>query len=135
MQDRPTAIELVAAVRDFLEKEVLSALSQQRLRFRTRVAANALTIVERELRLGSGPACQEAQRLQELLEAPPFSRDECEAHARAFRLELARRIRSGAADGGAWRAAVIATTRSSVRDKLSVSNPKFVDAVQQRVGD
>ena len=46
--DRPSAGELAAAVRAFLEAEVLPALDDPRLRFRTLVAMNALGIVERE---------------------------------------------------------------------------------------
>ena len=127
MQDRPTAQELIAAVRDFLEQEVLPVLSEQRVRFRTRVAANALAIVERELNVGSGLAIREAQRLRQLLEIPPPLRDEGAEQVRQLRLELAGRIRGGAADDGAWREAVIAAIRTSVKEKLSVSNPKFID--------
>jgi hypothetical protein len=46
--DRPTAAELATAVREFLEAEILPTLDDQRLRFRTLVAMNALSIVERE---------------------------------------------------------------------------------------
>ncbi|MSO95688.1 MAG: hypothetical protein EXQ81_07825 [Thermoleophilia bacterium] len=46
--DRPTAAELAAAVREFLEAEILPMLDDHRLRFRTLVAMNALSIVERE---------------------------------------------------------------------------------------
>jgi aminoglycoside phosphotransferase (APT) family kinase protein len=45
---RPSAGELAAAVREFLEKEILPTLDDHRLRFRTLVAMNALSIVERE---------------------------------------------------------------------------------------
>lgn len=48
MSDRPTARELAAAVREFLETEVLPLLDDPRMRFRTLVAMNALSIVERE---------------------------------------------------------------------------------------
>ena len=48
MTDRPSAGELAEAVRDFLEREVLPTLDDHRLRFRTLVAMNALSIVERE---------------------------------------------------------------------------------------
>jgi hypothetical protein len=48
MTDRPTARELAAAVHEFLEAEILPALDDQRMRFRTLVAMNALSIVERE---------------------------------------------------------------------------------------
>ena len=46
--DRPNAAELATAVREFLESEILPVLSDHRLRFRTLVAMNALSIVERE---------------------------------------------------------------------------------------
>lgn len=46
--DRPVAAELAEAVRAFLEQEVLPTLDDHRLRFRTLVAMNALSIVARE---------------------------------------------------------------------------------------
>ncbi|OBI81636.1 DUF6285 domain-containing protein [Mycobacterium asiaticum] len=46
---RPTAAELVAAVAEFLETDVREATSGQ-VNFHSRVAANALRMVERELR-------------------------------------------------------------------------------------
>ena len=46
---RPTAAELVAAVAEFLETEVRDA-TEGAVNFHSRVAANALRIVERELR-------------------------------------------------------------------------------------
>jgi len=46
--DRPNASELATAVREFLEAEILPVLSDHRLKFRTLVAMNALSIVERE---------------------------------------------------------------------------------------
>jgi hypothetical protein len=51
--DRPNASELATAVREFLEAEILPTLTDHRLRFRTLVAMNALSIVERE---APGPA-------------------------------------------------------------------------------
>ena len=56
MTDRPTAAELATAVREFLESEILPALDDHRLRFRTLVAMNALSIVERELADAPGRA-------------------------------------------------------------------------------
>ena len=67
--DRPSARELAAAVREFLETEILPTLDDQRLRFRTLVAMNALSIVERE-------------------SPPPDAANEED-------VELARRIRAG----------------------------------------
>jgi Domain of unknown function (DUF6285) len=51
VHDRPTAAELVAAVRGFLEAELLPALADARLRFQALVAANVLGVAERELAL------------------------------------------------------------------------------------
>jgi aminoglycoside phosphotransferase (APT) family kinase protein len=51
---RPTARELLEAVREFLTGEVMPATSGQ-VAFHARVAANALAIVERELALGPPP--------------------------------------------------------------------------------
>jgi hypothetical protein len=48
VNDRPSGGELAAAVREFLETEILPTLDDHRLRFRTLVAMNALGIVERE---------------------------------------------------------------------------------------
>jgi Domain of unknown function (DUF6285) len=49
MPDRPTAIELIEAVSEFLSEEVLPAAAHHRLKFRTLVAMNALGIALREL--------------------------------------------------------------------------------------
>jgi len=62
--DRPNASELATAVREFLEAEILPTLTDHRLRFRTLVAMNALSIVERE---APGPAegdCATARRIR-----------------------------------------------------------------------
>jgi hypothetical protein len=48
VSDRPAGGELAAAVREFLETEILPSLDDHRQRFRTLVAMNALGIVERE---------------------------------------------------------------------------------------
>jgi len=49
VSDRPAAGELATAVREYLEAEILPVVADDhRLRFRTLVAMNALTIVERE---------------------------------------------------------------------------------------
>ena len=68
MTDRPSAGELAAAVRDFLEAELLPVLDDHRLRFRTLVAMNALGIVARESPPPTPPDPEEialARRLRE----------------------------------------------------------------------
>jgi hypothetical protein len=49
MPDRPNASELIEAVFEFLASEVLPTADDQRLKFRTLVAMNALGIARREL--------------------------------------------------------------------------------------
>ena len=65
-QDRPTAAELVTAVREFLERDVMAA-TEGRVQFHARVAVNVLNIVARELELGDGFDAGERARPRALL--------------------------------------------------------------------
>lgn len=108
--DRPTVAELLGAVRDFLDAEAAPAL-EGGLRFHARVAANAIAIAERELRLGPEHAEAHRERLARL----GFDDDDA----------LAAAIRSGSLDG---RYAEIAEAlRDMVRDKLAVANPPYAE--------
>ena len=109
MHGRPTAEELVVAVREFLERDVMAATSGA-VQFHTRVAINALAAVERELR--DGPAMADAHRAR--LEALGYSSE----------AELADAIRSGDLDDRYDD--VVAAVRATVHDKLSVANPKYL---------
>ena len=83
--DRPTAAELATAVREFLEAEILPVLDDHRLRFRTLVAMNALSIVEREAP-GAGEADWEtARRIR--------AGDVREGDIAALKLEVATKLR------------------------------------------
>lgn len=108
--DVPTAQQLVEAVREWLERDVMAATSG-RLQFHTRVAVNVLAMVERELESGAAQAAEHARRLGALGVA-----DEA---------ELAAAIRDGRLDDrlDAVRDAVFAT----VVDKLRVANPGYHD--------
>lgn len=86
MHDQPSAAELVAAVREFLEKHAMPAL-EGHAAFHARVAANTLGIVERQLALGPAQADAERSRLCDLL-GVEGSLDE-------LNRELCRRIRDG----------------------------------------
>jgi hypothetical protein len=68
MQDAPTKIELLEAVRLFLEEKAIPELSGHTA-FHARVAANALAIVERELSEGPIAVAGELARLKDLLGA------------------------------------------------------------------
>ncbi|WP_106399545.1 DUF6285 domain-containing protein [Actinocorallia populi] len=106
--DVPAARGLVEAVREFLERDVLPEASGRR-RFHALVAANLLTMVERELELGPAQAEEHRERLAAL----GFGSD----------AELARAIRAGELDGryGEVRAALL----EAVAAKLAVANPAY----------
>jgi len=113
-QDRPTAPQLLAAVRALLEDELLPEASGARA-FKLRVAANVLSIVERELRLGTGLETQERVRLAELLGH--------DADLASLEAEFAARIRNGSLD--LEHEAVLACARMLTNHKLQIANPSY----------
>jgi len=108
--DRPTAAELVEAVREFLERDVMEA-TEGRVQFHTRVAINALGMVQRELEVGPAQAAAHRASLERL-----------GVHDEAG---LAAAIRGGELDDR--RSEVIDVLRETVRAKLDVSNPRYVE--------
>jgi aminoglycoside phosphotransferase (APT) family kinase protein len=114
MHDRPTVIELVESVREYLERDVMSG--EGRIAFHARVASRVLAMVERELALGEIQHDREHERLAALLGVAGSVRD--------LSTELSRRIRAGELDG--QREEVLVAVRSSVRSKLAVSNPDYL---------
>ena len=99
MTDRPTAVELIEATREYLEAEILPSLDDPRLRFRTLVAINALGIAQREL---------------ESAEEDVLSPEET--------AELARRIRAGEVPEGA-----LELLQRHVAQKLRVASPRYLE--------
>ena len=116
MHDRPTIAELVEAVREYLERDVMTA-ADRRIAFHGRVAANILGMVERELALGEGHARSEHAQLVKLLGHGGTIPD--------LTAELARGIRDGSLDDR--RTDVLAHVTRSVRAKLEVANPKYLE--------
>jgi Domain of unknown function (DUF6285) len=100
MHDRPTALELIEAVTEFLSSEVLPVATDHRLKFRTLVALNALAIASRELREPSNTVLLDESR----------------------RAELARRIRAGDVPEDA-----LPLLKEQVAAKLRVSNPGYLE--------
>ena len=110
--DVPTAAELVEAVREWIERDVSGGLATNR--FHARVATNVLAIVQRELELGPSQAQAHADRLARL--------GVTDDH------DLARAIRDGEMDDRADE--VRELVWASVRDKLAVANPRYLERVE-----
>jgi Domain of unknown function (DUF6285) len=98
MCDRPHADELLEAVWEFLSGEILPTLDDQRLKFRTLVAMNALGIARRELETEDGGLGEEELRA------------------------LAERIRAGDVPDDAH-----AILKEHVAAKLRISNPQYLE--------
>jgi aminoglycoside phosphotransferase (APT) family kinase protein len=111
---RPTAAELVEAVREYLEQHVM-ARSEGGARFQARIARNVLSMVERELTLGASSAAAHRDRV----------------HALGFESDaaLAAAIRSGDCDGR-W-AEVGSALAAAARDQLRVANPAYLPAARE----
>ena len=99
MRDRPTALELLEAVNEFLAGEVLPLMDDHRMKFRTLVALNALGIAYRELAAGPDEGSSE----EELR-------------------DLARRIRAGGVPADA-----LTVLKEHVAAKLRISNPRYLE--------
>lgn len=114
MYDPPTPSELVAVVREFLERQALPAL-EGRVAFHARVAANALAIVERELERGAEAAEAESRRLRDLLghDGPLAAQNR----------ELCRRLRSG--ELGLGTPGLLEHLRATTLAKLAVDQPRY----------
>jgi len=106
--DAPNATELLEAVREWIDREVIPA-TDGRLRFHARVAANVLGMVEREIELGAAQYEAHRERLARLGVA-----DDAELAA-AIR---GRRLEDRAEE-------VRALLAEAVADKLAVANPTY----------
>ena len=134
MQDRPTIPELLTAVTQFLDHELIPNLTGSR-QFYGRVAANVLRMVMRELAQEESQHSAEWQRLDALLgpAPPPSVRAEFRSAIEKRTKELCQRIGQGEADSGPYREQVLAHLRATVREKLEVSNPKWIDRPREDV--
>jgi hypothetical protein len=106
----PTSAELIEAVREWIERDVMSS-TEGRLKFHSRVAMNVLAMVERELAMGEQQETDHADRLATL----GMSDD----------AEFARAIRGGDLDDRLDE--VRSILRADVDAKLAVANPKYLD--------
>jgi hypothetical protein len=110
--DAPNAIELLEAVREWIDREMIPA-TEGRLRFHGRVASNVLAIVEREIDLGPHQQLAHEARLARLGVADDT--------------ELAAAIRDRRFDDRSEELRLLLS--EMVADKLAVANPGYIDPV------
>lgn len=114
MMDQPSMLELVEAVREFIEKRAMPELKGHTA-FHARVAANALGIVARELSQGPKSLAEEKERLAALL-GRDGTLDE-------LNRELCKRIRDGAM--GLETPGLAAHLEKTTRDKVAIDQPNY----------
>lgn len=131
MQDRPTIDELLEAVAGYLRDDVMQN-TQGRTNFHGRVAMNAVEMIRRELDSIEDHYGREWNGLDHLLGVEPMP-----PHLAAVRealvdrnQALSERIRAGDADSGEFRGAVLSHLRTTILDKLTVSNPNLAAEAQ-----
>jgi hypothetical protein len=123
VEDQPSAIELLQAVRSFLQDQAIPRL-EGRAAFHARVAVNALAIVERGLELGPAQDAAEQERLEVML-GRAGTLDE-------LNRELCRRIRAGEMDLDT--VGLAEHLRETTLAKLAVDQPRYA-AYRRAVGD
>jgi len=114
MMDQPSILELVTAVRDFIEQRAMPEL-EGHTAFHARVAANALSIVKRELETGGPSGEAERKRLRALLHQ--------DGSLMELNRELCRRIREGGLDLDSPGLAEHLTL--TTRDKVAIDQPNY----------
>jgi len=123
MMDQPSMLEIVDVVRTFLEQRAMPELKGHTA-FHARVAANALGIVSRELKLGPEAAEKERARLAALLgHDGPLADLNC---------ELCRQIRDGGI--GIDSAALARHLDITTHDKVAIDQPNYAGLRQARSG-
>jgi len=107
--DRPTASELLQAVKEWMEQDLMAGVDG-RLAFHVRVAMNMLDIVDREITLGAPMEVRHEEVLQGL--------------GVASDAELSYKIRMGEWDTDFPQ--LLEALRPVVEDKVRVANPKYL---------
>ncbi|GAB4323457.1 MAG: hypothetical protein Kow00117_11940 [Phototrophicales bacterium] len=132
MYDRPTAQELIEAVRLHLEQAIIPAVKADRkLYFQTLVAINVLKIVEREMTLREDHLEAEWERMNTFIEGGSlfeFARtDQCENVLRLANRTLCQEIRQGKYDDDDH--ALFAHLKQTVMEQLEVANPRYLKKI------
>ena len=111
----PPAPDLLAAAREFLERDILPGLADEKW-FNLKVALNLLSMVERELRQGAAADASELARVESLL-GPNGALEECNR-----RLVAAIRDGSLAQDDPA----LLDHLEKTLADALAINNPRWL---------
>jgi uncharacterized protein DUF6285 len=130
MRDQPTGDQLLETAREILREEVLPILPANK-RYAALMIANAMAIAMRELRCGDRHDRAELTGLGEIFAtAEPLQALSGAALASALdegNRSLGQLIRSGGADVGQAHAAVWRHLLEATRNRVSISNPKYLD--------
>jgi hypothetical protein len=128
MHDRPNAIELITAARQYLETDLIPNLTDARLRFQTLVAANVLSIVERELQAEEADLAREWNCLAKLglSRSAPERMAELRQCIRDANTDLCERIRRGEYDDRARFLTILSDLKRLAERKLEVANPRYL---------
>jgi len=113
-QSMPSAPVLLTAAVKYLEEDLLPSLTGYH-RFKTRITANVLNIVRRELELRERQSAAERGRLRSLVGHDGEVED--------LSAELSESIRRGAIDSNG--ANLRSHLRQSLADALAINNPKW----------
>ena len=128
MQDRPTAIELLQAARDFCERELGPSLTG-RMRFQVRILQNILGTLEREWDQEEDALVAEWERLKDVLgadDARPDTFKELGSQVREWNVELAKRIRTGDFDDRSDELLTVLT--DTIAQKIAIANPDYASS-------
>jgi hypothetical protein len=120
VQDRPTSAELLAALGEYLEEELMPALDGP-LAYRTRVAANLVRILERENALGPASLRRERELLSGVLGVEPSRSDSLADDV----LELNRRVVDAIDAGRIDHARAWPALMEIARAKLAIIRPGY----------
>lgn len=129
MVDRPTAAELLDAVRQHLEGHIVPAIKNDRkLYFQTLVSINVLKIIERELNQREDHLHEAWQALNTLTETappPPPTLAALEATLEARHHDLCNAIQAGDYDTPNAEAQLMVYLIQLTEAQLAVANPLF----------
>ena len=131
MQDRPTKIELLHGISEFLMHQLRPAVDNPALSFRVLIAANLASIIAGELQNEGDHDARQLERLQALMPDVAVTdaqqgpaEVESQAAIAALNKALVSRIQAGGLSD-AERAAIWTHLHATLREKLSVLNPRF----------